>query len=203
MEVKLNMLDIRQLRYFIAIVEEGTITLAAHRLHITQPPLSQQLKAMEEELGSPLVYRRGKRLEMTESGKTLYKYALQMTQLMDEAKAEVQEVGNGDKGTLSLGVNTLSSLELPSWLAAFRAAYPHVTYKIQQNESFQLCGLVRSRKLELAIVRLPLELEDFSVLHLQTEPYYILTSDQQLARKPSISLVDMKPYPLILPSTEA
>ncbi|GAB6926533.1 transcriptional regulator BsdA [Paenibacillus sp. JCM 10914] len=196
------MLDIRQLRYFIAIVEEGTITLAAHRLHITQPPLSQQLKAMEEELGSPLVYRRGKRLEMTESGKTLYKYALQMTQLMDEAKAEVQEVGNGDKGTLSLGVNTLSSLELPSWLAAFRAAYPHVTYKIQQNESFQLCGLVRSRKLELAIVRLPLELEDFSVLHLQTEPYYILTSDQQLARKPSISLVDMKPYPLILPSTE-
>lgn len=193
-------MDIRQLRYFIAIVEEGTISLAANRLHISQPPLSQQLKAMEEELGSVLVYRRGKRLEITESGKALYKYALQVTQLMEEAKAEVKEVGNGDKGTLSLGINTLSSVELPSWLHEFKARYPQVSYKIQQNESYQLCELVRDRSLELAIVRLPLELDDFSILHLQTEPFYMLTSEASIEQE--ITLSHIAQYPLILPSTE-
>jgi len=193
-------MDIRQLRYFIAIVEEGTISLAASRLHISQPPLSQQLKAMEEELGAVLVYRRGKRLEITESGKTLYKYALQMTQLMEEAKAEVQEVGIGDKGTLRLGINTLSSVELPSWLHKFKARYPQVSYKIQQNESYQLCELVRNRSLELAIVRLPLELDDFSILHLQTESYYMLTADPVIVPEPTLSHITQ--YPLILPSTE-
>lgn len=195
-------MDIRQLRYFIAIVEEGTISLAANRLHISQPPLSQQLKAMEEELGSVLVYRRGKRLEITESGKALYKYALQMTQLMEEARAEVKEVGNGDKGTLSLGINTLSSVELPSWLHEFKVKYPQVTYKIQQNESYPLCELVRNRALELAIVRLPLELDDFSVFHLQTEPFYLLTSDQRIFLEREIPLSHIEQYPLILPSTE-
>ncbi|AWP26437.1 LysR family transcriptional regulator [Paenibacillus glucanolyticus] len=195
-------MDIRQLRYFIAIVEEGTISHAANRLHISQPPLSQQLKAMEEELGSILVYRRGKRLEITESGKALYKYALQMTQLMEEAKAEVQEVGNGDKGTLRLGINTLSSVELPAWLHEFRAKFPQVSYKIQQNESYQLCELVRNRALELAIVRLPLELDDFSVLHLHTEPFYLLASDQQTSLEQEMPLSQIVQYPLILPSTE-
>lgn len=193
-------MDIRQLRYFIAIVEEGTISLAANRLHISQPPLSQQLKAMEEELGSVLVYRRGKRLEITESGRALYKYALQVTQLMEEAKAEVIEVGNGDKGTLSLGINTLSSVGLPLWLHEFKARYPQVSYKIQQNESYQLCELVRNRSLELAIVRLPLELDDFSILHLQTEPFYMLTSEASI--KQEITLSHIAQYPLILPSTE-
>ena len=162
--------------------------------------LSQRLKAMEEELGSVLVYRRGKRLEITESGKALYKYALQMTQLMEEAKAEVIEVGNGDKGTLSLGINTLSSVELPSWSHEFKARYPQVSYKIQQNESYQLCELVRNRSLELAIVRLPLELDDFSILHLQTEPFYMLTSEASIEQEITLSLIAQ--YPLILPSTE-
>ena len=142
---------------------------------------------MEEELGSVLVYRRGKRLEITESGKALYKYALQMTQLMEEAKAEVIEVGNGDKGTLSLGINTLSSVELPSWSHEFKARYPQVSYKIQQNESYQLCELVRNRSLELAIVRLPLELDDFSILHLQTEPFYMLTSEASIEQEITLS----------------
>ncbi len=69
-------MDIRQLRYFIAIVEEKSISAAARRLHLSQPPLSQQLKAMEEELGALLVERSGKRLEVTDAGKALYTYAL-------------------------------------------------------------------------------------------------------------------------------
>ncbi len=126
-------MDIRQLRYFIAIVEEKKISAAAERLHISQPPLSQHLKTMEEELGSKLVERSGKYFEVTEAGKTLYKYALQVAQLMEEAEAEVKDIGLGLHGRLTLGINTFSVIELPQLLQQFQQYYPKVTYKIQQN----------------------------------------------------------------------
>ncbi|MEI3606178.1 LysR family transcriptional regulator [Pseudogracilibacillus sp. SE30717A] len=195
-------MDIRQLRYFIAIVEERKISAAARRLHMSQPPLSQQLKAMEKELGSKLVERGGKYFEVTEAGKTLYKYALQMTQLMEETKVEVKEVGAGIRGTLMLGVNTFSLANLSETLLQFQKQYPKVTYKIQQNESSLLCQLVRDRAIELAFIRLPLELDDFSVLHLYTEPFYFITSKNQKSINHNVSLDEIQNCPLLLPSTE-
>ncbi|MEC2078398.1 LysR family transcriptional regulator [Metabacillus fastidiosus] len=196
-------MDIRQLRYFIAIVEERKISAAARRLHMSQPPLSQQLKAMEEELGTVLVERSGKFLELTEAGKSLYKYALQMVKLMEEAKTEIKEVGNGVNGRLSIGINTFSQANLSEVIQQFHKEYPKITYKIQQNESAHLCKLVKDRAVELAIIRLPLELSDFSVIHLKTESFYFITSDR--LEQPSdteVSLSHIKNYPLILPSTE-
>ncbi|MGE7913408.1 LysR family transcriptional regulator [Lysinibacillus xylanilyticus] len=195
-------MDIRQLRYFIAIVEEKSISAAAKRLHLSQPPLSQQLKAMEEELGSILIERSKKHLEVTEAGKALYKYALQMIQLMDEAKMEVKEVGSGVKGRLTIGINTFSDVSLPEILHQFRNRYPKVTFKIQQNESAVLCQLVRDRVIELAIIRLPLELNDFSVVHLYNEPFYFITSNKQKPFNHEVTLADVQNYPIILPSTQ-
>jgi DNA-binding transcriptional LysR family regulator len=195
-------MDIRQLRYFIAIVEERKISAAAERLHISQPPLSQHLKTMEDELGTKLVERNSKFLEVTEAGKSLYKYALQMTQLMEEARMEVKEVGNGVSGRLTIGINTFSVVELPELLHQFHKKYPKVTYKIHQNESSHLCQLVRDRIVELAIIRLPLELDDFSAIHLHTEPFYFITSNKKLPFNHQIMLADIQNHPLILPSTE-
>ncbi|CAG7610666.1 HTH-type transcriptional regulator GltC [Paenibacillus solanacearum] len=159
-------MDIRQLRYFKAIVEERQISAAAKKLHMSQPPLSQQLKAMEEAL------------------------------------LEVREVGDGVNGRLSIGVNTFSAVELPDLLRQFQRHYPKVTYTIQQNESSHLCKLVRDRTIELAIIRLPLELGDFSVLHLHTEPFYYIASQQRPPLGHDISLADISEAPLLLPSTE-
>ncbi|WP_460319760.1 LysR family transcriptional regulator [Paenibacillus sp. YSY-4.3] len=195
-------MDIRQLRYFIAIVEEGSISAAARRLHISQPPLSQQLRGMEEELGAILVERNGKYMEVTEAGKTLYTYALQMNQLMQEAELEVKEVGNGVNGSLTIGVNTFSVTGLPEILHQFQQHYPKVTYKIQQNESAHLCQLVRDRTIELAFIRLPLELDDFSVLHLYTEPFYLITSRKQKRFEHEVLLEDITDERLLLPSTQ-
>ncbi|QSB11386.1 LysR family transcriptional regulator [Lysinibacillus sp. FSL K6-0057] len=195
-------MDIRQLRYFIAIVEEKKISAAAERLHISQPPLSQHLKTMEEELGSKLVERSGKYFEVTEAGKTLYKYALQVAQLMKEAEAEVKDVGLGLHGRLTLGINTFSVVELPQLLQQFQQHYPKVTYKIQQNESSYLCKLVRDRVVELAIIRLPLELDDFSVLHMYSEPFYFIQSKKFDLLEHDVSLAEIQNWPILLPSTE-
>lgn len=197
-------MDIRQLRYFIAIVEEKSVSAAARRLHLSQPPLSQQLKAMEEELGTPLLERSGKQMLVTDAGKTLYSYALQMDQLMQEAKMEVNAVGSGSNGRLTIGVNTFSVAGLPEILKLFRQQYPKVTYKIQQNESAHLCQLVRDRTIEMAFIRLPLELDDFSVLHLYTEPFYWITSSncKQKQSEHEVTLEDLANEQLLLPSTQ-
>lgn len=195
-------MDIKQLRYFIAIVEERQISAAAKRLHISQPPLTQQLQSMEEELGSKLIDRGRKHFEVTEAGKVLYKYALQMTQLMKETELEVKEVGAGISGTLEIGVNTFSVANLSKTFQQFQRLYPKVIYKIQQNESSVLCQLIRERTIELAFIRLPLELDDFSVLHIYNEPFYFITSQKRKTMNHVVSLDEIQDYPLILPSTK-
>lgn len=95
-------MDLRQLRYFATIVEEGQITRAAKKLHMAQP-LSQQLKALEEELSTLLIVRNGKNIELTAAGKVLYKRATNLLSQIDETIMEVKEVGEGLKGTLSIG----------------------------------------------------------------------------------------------------
>ncbi|WP_025784623.1 LysR family transcriptional regulator [Sporosarcina sp. D27] len=195
-------MDIRQLRYFIAIVEERKISAAAKKLHMSQPPLSQQLKAMEMELGSKLIERSGKFLEVTEAGNALYKNALAITQLMEDTKTEVTEVGKGVNGRLTIGVNTFSVNGMPEILKEFHTQFPKITYEIQQNESTHLCQLVRDRIVELAIIRLPLPLDDFSVLHLCNEPFYFITSKEAPAFDEDVSLAEIQQFPLLFPSTE-
>lgn len=199
---RMLIMDIRQLRYFIAIVEEKKISAAAKRLHISQPPLSQQLKAMETELGSKLVERSGKYLVVTEAGNALYKNALEITQLMEETKTEVMEVGKGINGRLTIGVNTFSVNGLSHILEQYQKQFPKITYKIQQNESSILCQLIRDRIVELAIIRMPLNLDDFSVLHLCNEPFYFITSRKQTSFDQEVTLAEIQHYPLLIPSTE-
>ncbi|GLX66800.1 LysR family transcriptional regulator [Paenibacillus glycanilyticus] len=194
-------MDIKQLRYFIALAEELQVTSAAQRLHMSQPPLSQQLKLMEEELGVPLFIRSGRHLELTVPGKTLYEHALTITRLMEEAKEEVTESGLGLRGKLSIGINTLSDERLPSVLSAFRLLYPKVTFKIQQNETITLTRLIKDKALDLAIVRLPISLEEFDHVILGAEPLFFVTGTGH-PEEDAITYHRIAEYPLVLPSTE-
>lgn len=194
-------MDIKQLRYFIALAEELQVTSAAQRLHMSQPPLSQQLKLMEEELGVSLFIRGGRHLELTAPGKTLYEHALTITRSLEEAKEEVKESGLGVRGKLSIGINTLSDERLPGVLSAFRMLYPKVTFKIQQNETITLTKLIKEKALDLAIVRLPINLEEFDHVILGAEPLYFVTGagNENLE---AITYDDIAMHPLVLPSTE-
>ncbi|EJL26275.1 transcriptional regulator [Brevibacillus sp. BC25] len=114
----------------------------------------------------------------------------------------MKEIGVGARGKLSIGVNTLSSDILAAELRKYSERYPHITYKIQQNESAQLCKMVKERLIELAIVRFPLELDDFSIMPLKKEPFYFVSSAQDDRHSSAIRFEEMQAYPLILPSTE-
>ncbi|WP_103995514.1 LysR family transcriptional regulator [Paenibacillus sp. UNC499MF] len=197
-------MDLKQLHYFKAIAEEGQITAAAKRLHIAQPPLSQQLKAMEETLGAPLFRREGRKMLLTEEGRTLYKHAVKIIASMEEAQEEIHAVRSGWSGRLYIGVNTLSDDLLPRILGEFRQNHPQFTFKIHQNESSLLCRLLKDQAIDLAIVRmpLPLPLQDFTVHYLRSEHYFFVTAAGDTEAQSPITFERIREYPLIIPSTE-
>lgn len=118
-------MDIKQLKYFIAIAEEGSISKAAKRLHMAQPPLSQQLKALEAELGIELFERHTRKLEITSAGQAMYHKAKQILQLMDITIKEVKDINDGLAGKLSIGTVSLAGATFYlSLYQAFTASFP-------------------------------------------------------------------------------
>ena len=105
-------MDIRHLKYFISIVEEGTISQAAKRLNIAQPPLSQQLKQLEDELGATLFERHTRKMIITEEGILFYKRAKEILELLTGTVEEVRELSDGTKGILSIGTTASLGAQL-------------------------------------------------------------------------------------------
>ena len=120
-------MDIRQLRYFTAIVEEGTLTGAAKRLNMTQPPLTAQLKLLEEELRCPLFTREGNRLHLTAAGHHFYERALRILGMCDAAVTEMADFQEGAAGTLRIGViSSVKDQLFTQWVHSYWEKYPNI-----------------------------------------------------------------------------
>ncbi|MGY3716232.1 LysR family transcriptional regulator [Sutcliffiella cohnii] len=191
-------MDIKRLKYFIAIAEAKNITAAATRLHMSQPPLSMQLKQLETELGVKLFERSGKSMVLTDKGKVLYERALHLVNSVEEIKNELRETDEGKRGVLAVGINTLSLSGFSEVLQTFHEKHPKVSLKIVQNDSFYLAEMIKTRAIELAFVRLPLEYRGLTYHHLMNEPFFFVTNK----KIHTISLEEISHTPLIIPSTE-
>jgi molybdate transport repressor ModE-like protein len=194
--------DIRQLRYFTAIAEEGQISQAAKKLNMAQPPLSQQLQLMEEELGVKLVERKrnGKRMELTEAGRVLYEKAQSVLHLFSESIKEVKEIGEGLQGTLSIGVVPSCVSYLPNRIQCFNQRYPLVSFKIWGGDPYEIREHLEYRKIEIAIVRFPLEMKGLSMVQLKKEPFVFVVPKiwEAFSLREKISMIDVKDIPLLL-----
>ena len=194
-------MDIKQLHYFCTIVQEGQITRAAKKLHMAQPPLSQQLKLLEQELGVKLFDRNGRTLDLTESGKVLYKRAKRILSQVSETMVEVKETDEGIKGVLSIGASKSCFAYLPERIRKFREKYPQVTFQLREGDTSYIGELLKNREIELAITRLPLEMSDVSMIRFPIEPYVLVIPDiwqDQIKNKFSIKMIDIKDFPLLL-----
>lgn len=119
-------MDLRHLRYFLAVAEEGHFGRAAQRLHIVQPALSMQIKAPEEELGGPLFVRTSRKVELTDAGRLLQVEAQRTLEQADHARLTVQRSIRGETGQVRVGFagNAVFSGKLTNDLRAFRRTYP-------------------------------------------------------------------------------
>ena len=197
-------LELRQLRYFVTVAEELHFGKAALRLHMTQPPLSQTILALEQLLGAPLFERNRRGVSLSAAGAALLPEARRLLAQSQELPQLVQRAAAGEVGRLSLAfVSSADYSVLPPFLRAYRAAYPQVQIALQEATSdVQLDDLLHGRvDAGLLIPPLPdkakLELDYLPVLN---EPL-ILAAPAGLAalkRKGAVHLRKLPPLPLII-----
>jgi DNA-binding transcriptional LysR family regulator len=149
-------MDLRQLRYFLVVAEERSVTRAAARLHLTQPPLSAQLARLEHELGVELFVRHRRGVDLTDAGRSLVEHARRVLSDVDAAAESVRRIGQGRSGRLVLGFPPTAGWSvLPPLLRRFRAALPEVELRFVEAASDAVAEHVRARRADLGLVHLP------------------------------------------------
>lgn len=194
-------MELHQLRYFVTVVRDGTFTRAAERLYITQPSLSEQIRKLETELGSPLFQRLGRKLALTSAGESFLPHAEKVMFEVEQARARVQEVRGLRRGRLSMGVLPSAAARLlPKFLAEFRHQHPGVEVTLrEENDSIEFEQMVHDGVLDLAIVRLPVQRRtDLEVEFLVREPMVMVAPlGHRLGDKRSVALSELATEPFV------
>jgi DNA-binding transcriptional LysR family regulator len=192
-------MDLRHLRYFATVVEEQSIGRAAARLHISQPPLTRQIKQLEAEVGAPLLVRTARGVEPTESGRLLFEEARNMLTLMERAGEKARLAAEGRLGRLDIGVFGSNMLGLPELLLAFRRAHPNVEVLLHSlNKNDQIAAL-RERRINVGFTLLGLRRTDLTSRVIRREPLIVALSEgDPLARRKTLALRDLAERPLLM-----
>nr|WP_319488515.1 LysR family transcriptional regulator [uncultured Caproiciproducens sp.] len=194
-------MDLKRLEYFMAISEEGSISAAAKKLHISQPPLSHQLQLLESELGVKLVERGARHVMLTDAGVILYKRAGNILEMADAAARELGEYGEKMKGTLRMGATSSSGPPLlGSRMIEFTKMYPEVNFELHEGNTFQMIELLTGGVIEIAVIRTPFHAENTAWYSLEKEPM-IAVGNQRYFDSPDcghILLEDLRNKPLII-----
>lgn len=174
-------MDIRQLKYFLTITEEGGVTAAARRLNMSQPPLTNQLKQLEEELGVSLFVRENKRLILTDEGRILYQQAIKLTRDFDKTLSIFDDLKKGMRGSLTIGCTySLSILYMPNIIKDFLYANPDIDLSMHEANTDVLLQMLDSDKIELAIMKRDVNRELYhciqidSLLHLKEDTLAVI-----------------------------
>ncbi|HCH7469533.1 TPA: LysR family transcriptional regulator [Pseudomonas aeruginosa] len=177
-------MELRHLRYFIAVAEELHFGRAAERLGISQPPLSQQIQALEEEIGARLFERTNRRVELTDAGRLFLDESRQVLAQVDKAVLLARRAHLGELGELKIGFTSSAPFPstIPSSIHAFRKAYPDVHLDLQEMSSRQVLKALLEESLQVGVIR-PLALPDaVHWVELFREPLVaVLRADHPLA----------------------
>lgn len=188
-------MDFKQLEYFIKIVEEGSISAAAKKLFMSQPPLSFQMKLLEKELGTLLFERGPRNIILTEAGKVLYERAKTLIRLNNFAKEEIEEIKEGNKGLIRLGVvSSVMDYFLSSILEAFWKKYPNIRFEIFEDNTYNLLNKLEKNEIELAIVRTPFDTM-FKILDITTEQLFAVGNPKYFKSESETSLKEIMNLP--------
>lgn len=197
-------MDIRQLRYFVRIVECGSLSKAARQLLLAQPALSQQLTKLEEEVGRPLLHRSSKGISPTDNGLALYHHARFMIRQLDQALSIARNETGAVQGMVTVGLpaTTVAAIGLPL-LRRVRERYPHILLNIVEGMSGHIAQLMRNDQLDLAVLFFKDAVSDVTVEPLQVEELFLmlpLHSRLVPAGRKTITVAEVTGIPLILPT---
>ncbi|BBF42589.1 transcriptional regulator, LysR family [Lachnospiraceae bacterium KM106-2] len=193
-------MDLKQLSYFITVVEEGNISLAAKKLHMSQPPLSTQMKLLEEELECTLFERGSRKIVLTEAGRILYHKALSMMSMAKQTKKQIKDYNDGTTGVLRIGViSSVSSTIFADYIKGFHDQYPGVTYEITEANTYELLEQIQTDLLEFAIIRTPFHGHNLHCEYLNLESMLAIGKQEAFSFTDgdTMNLQELASYPLI------
>lgn len=195
-------MEIRILRYFVAIAREGNVSRAAEALHITQPTLSRQLAQLEEDLGVELFYRDKHRLNLTSEGQLLHRRSQEILALVDKAESEL---GQGDEfvtGHIDITCGEIGAVWLLTELIkAFKEKYPQITYSIYTCNADTSKERLDSGMADLALLLEPVDMERYDFIRLPVKEHWgvLMRADDKLAAKTAIVPADLIGKNIIAP----
>jgi DNA-binding transcriptional LysR family regulator len=192
-------IELRHLRYFAAVAEELHFGRAAKRLYIAQPPLSQQIRRLEEMVGHPLLIRTSRAVKLTEAGAALLERAKRTLNRVSEDLAFARSVGRGESGSLRVGfIASAMQTKLPATLNAYRRLYPDVELRLQETYTSNLIESIRDGSSDVGFLRDGGPVESLKVDLLLEEKYIvILPFHHRLARHSSIRIAQLKEEPFV------
>jgi len=191
--------NLQRLRYFLAVADELHFGRAAERLHMAQPPLSQQIRQLESELGVTLFDRTTRRVSLTAAGEVLKVEAERVVVAADSAERVMEEFRSGDGGVLRLAFVDSASFEvMPRFIRAFRERWPKVSNDLQIMSSRNQLDALRSGAIDLGISRTSPVSDDITSTQFLDERLYLVAGPEHPARRRrTIGVADIDPHSLI------
>jgi DNA-binding transcriptional LysR family regulator len=187
------MIELRHLRYFVAVAEELNFSRAADRLHMAQPPLSAAIRQLEQELGTQLLARTTREVRLTEAGRTFLDGARRTLDELDRARNDAQRAAAGETGQVRVGFSWSARFEtLPAVGRAFRSSHPDVSLLTEEMWNARMLHALRSSTIDVAVALCPEIASEFSYLDLRSESIVaLLAGSHPLAQRPEIGLQEL------------
>jgi LysR family transcriptional regulator, cyn operon transcriptional activator len=190
-------LELRQLEYFKAIYEELHFTKAAEKIGIAQPTLSQQIRILEDEIGTPLFDRIGKKVVVTEAGKILYHHFIQSNDYLKQAKVAIGELQGLKQGSIKIGCS--GNHLLTSSAIEFNKQYPGINISVSELSTEETKKRLLENELDLGVVFLPIENKQLESIVLHKEELCLAISiHHKLADNSTVELKKLKSTPIAL-----
>lgn len=193
-------MEIRVLRYFLAVARKGSITAAANYLHLTQPTLSRQLKDLEEELGQTLLIRKSHRVTLTPEGMLLRKRAEEIIAMVDKTQSEFVSLGNTVSGNVYIGGGeTRVMKEIATVIRDIQTAFPAIHFHLYSGNAQDVTERLDKGLLDFGVLIQPADLSRYQSLQLKGKDQWgvLMPKDSPLAAKKAIKKEDLLDLPLI------
>jgi DNA-binding transcriptional LysR family regulator len=193
-------IELRHLRYFVAVAEELHFSRAAKRLRIAQPPLSQQIRKLEQHIGHALFTRNSRVVTLTEAGQALLERARHILRRVDEDVETVRSVGRGEMGSLTVGfIGSAMLTVLPALLRDYRLKYPQVELRLRELTTSQLIEALRQGAVDVGFLRDAGPTEGLVVEKVLAERFVVALPERHpLEKRKRVSLAALKGEPLVL-----
>jgi len=195
-------MELRHLRYFVAVAHEGHVTRAAEKLHIQQPPLSQQIRALEREIDAALFVRHPRGVSLTDAGRSFLADAEQILAQAEHAKIRARRTARGEVGRIAVGFTTSAPFHplVARAIREFRGNRPNVSFVLEESSSGDMVSGLRDERLDVAFIRSGLVEPAGITVHplLQEDMVAAFPARHPLTKRPRLTLKDLADETLIL-----